>query len=198
MVNPVVAALLAAGVACLAACVGAFANLTAFVGGRETKIAEFRQNWITALRTAVIEFCASSRFVAATLGQHRARAAAAPEPLPELGAEMTEARKALASSYHTVVLLLNLKEKEHAALKVSLQQVQQALKNFTSFADIQVKLELVENAAADVFKREWTVIKSGGVTGQKWLRASGILISVASVLGLGLLALAFLLWRESA
>ena len=102
--------------------------------------------------------------------------------------ELTESRKALASSYHMVVLLLNLEEKDHLALKKSMQSIQQGLKNFDSFSDVQVKLDLIEDATAVVIKQEWRVIKAGGKTGQSWLTRSRWLIGVAFIVGVFLIS----------
>lgn len=196
MTNPFFAALVAAGVACLATCMSAFANLTTFVGTRETKISEFRQNWITALRLAVIEFSAASRYTAATLAARKSDALLSADKEQKIMLELADTRKSLANSYHTVVLLLNSNEQDHILLKQRLKQVLHALKYFTSFADIQVKLELVEVAATLVFKQEWQVIKKGGETGQKWLSISRILLGCTFILGLLLIGFAFFIWSQ--
>lgn len=192
--SPIFAVLVVAGVAALVAGIGAFATLTTFVGNRDIKISEFRQNWINLLRESVIAFCASSRTIAIHIAARERKPLRDQSDVLVVPDAISEARQVWASSYHSVVLLLNLKELEHIELKKSMVDVQNTLGvSPVVFANIQIKLEKIEEAASLVIKKEWRVIGRVGNVGRRWLVTAGVCVLIAFILGFGLLALAF--WK---
>lgn len=157
-IGAVVAALVAGGIA--------YTNL---VAGKESKVSEFRQAWIDALREDLAALFSNTRTLARAYQEFRA------PPPPEIAkafgidsTKITEVRHGAADTYHRILLRLNPGQDDHRELRRLLKVMINAQHEYMTneSGNVEVPLAAVKAAAENaeaVLKTEWTRVKKGEI-----------------------------------
>jgi len=183
-IGAVVAALVAGGIA--------YTNL---VASKESKVSEFRQTWIDALRDDLAALFSNTRTLARAYQEFRS-------PPPELAkacgieaVKITEVRHGAADAYHRIRLRLNPDQDDHKELRRLLHLMMTAQQAYMDdeAGSADVPLAAVEAAAKNaegVLKTEWKRVKKGEV-------AYRIAVWAAAVMLLGFAGLLVWFFIES-
>jgi hypothetical protein len=157
-IGAVVAALVAGGIA--------YTNL---VASKESKVSEFRQTWIDALRDDLAALFSNTRTLARAYQEFRS------PPPPALATafgiapeKITEVRHGAAETYHRIRLRLNPGQDDHKELLrlIGLMMTAQQAYMNDEAGSVDAPLAAVEAAAKNaegVLKTEWTRVKKGEV-----------------------------------
>lgn len=115
----------------------------------QSKVSEFRQKWIDALRNDV------ASLVACTLEIHQA----VNSNQIKIDSLMLDIQKATAR----IVLRLNMKEKDSQAIIVAMNNLREVIhaKVLSDFKQVNSKVNELEKATGIVLKKEWRRVKSG-------------------------------------
>jgi hypothetical protein len=155
VVGTVAAALVAGGIA--------RANL---IASKETKVSEFRQAWINALRDDLAALFSNVRTITRALQEARAPAGTVHPNFVIEKAKLTDARHGAAEMNHRIRLRLNAAQADHAELMRSLYEMMMAVQHFLENVDAQagdalIAVEAAATCAAEVLKTEWDAVKVG-------------------------------------
>lgn len=188
-VATVLAALVAGGIA--------RANL---IASKESKISEFRQAWIDAVREDLAILFASTRVMLRAAHEAASAIGAQQGQFPK--EKVADARHNAAETYHRVRLRLNAGQTDHKNLRDFLHKMMNDLQSFASnrdgisAADVTMSVEVAAMYAESVLKNEWEAVKKGEAAYREGVEATGRVLKY-SLWGLGALvvlipALAFL------
>lgn len=167
VVGTVAAAIVAGGIA--------RANL---IASKETKVSEFRQAWINALRDDLAALFSNTRTLARALEESRDAEPATPDKFRIEQSKITAVRHGAAETYHRIRLRLNVNQGDHRRLRRRLavmmgrQQAYVVNKN----SGVDTVLDAVEQAASYaeiVLKNEWETVKFGEAAYRQSLRTTG-------------------------
>jgi hypothetical protein len=185
----VAAALVAGGVA--------RANL---IASKESKISEFRQTWIDALRDDLATLFSSARIFVRAIEETRAE-------IPEIAKKflippekIIEARHGSSEAYHRIRLRLNANQTDHKELLLLLSNMMDAVQDYLGdqagkAGDAIVVLEKAATCAERVLKAEWETVKLGERDYREALAATAKLLrSSIWVLGVLVIAVPFLFY----
>jgi hypothetical protein len=155
VVGTVAAALVAGGIA--------RANL---IASKETKVSEFRQAWINALRDDLAALFSNVRTLTRALEEHRQPATARNVEFGIDKAKITEVRHGAAETHHRIRLRLNAGQPDHKELLRLLTEMMTAQQVYFGKyeADVDQAIAAVEAAAlyaSEVLKTEWETVKLG-------------------------------------
>lgn len=155
VVGTVAAALVAGGIA--------RANL---IASKETKISEFRQAWINALRDDLAALFSNVRTLTRALQESRAPVGSVNNDFGIEKAKITAVRHGAAETHHRIRLRLNAGQTDHQKLLRLLKEMMDAQQHYLQNhgAIVDNPIEAVEAAAlyaAGVLKSEWTTVKVG-------------------------------------
>jgi hypothetical protein len=155
VIGTVAAALVAGGIA--------RANL---IASKETKVSEFRQAWINALRDDLAALFSNTRTLARAVEESRGPQLTTPDKFHIEQSKITAVRHGAAETYHRIRLRLNGNQCDHnrlrrlLALMMGAQQAYMANKT----GDVSEPINAVERAASyaeKVLKSEWETVKYG-------------------------------------
>jgi hypothetical protein len=155
VIGTVAAALVAGGIA--------RANL---IASKETKISEFRQAWINALRDDLAALFSNVRTLARALQESRAHELGAPKEFSIEPSKITAVRHGASETYHRIRLRLNGNQPDHKELLRLLSAMMGAQQSYMldKEGDVGEPIGEVERAASyaeGVLKTEWETVKFG-------------------------------------
>lgn len=155
VVGTVAAALVAGGIA--------RANL---IVAKETKVSEFRQAWIDALRDDLAALFSNTRTLARAVQESRVPQSAETEKFGIEKTKITEVRHGAAEAYHRIRLRLNGGQDDHKELLRLLSAMMGAQQAYMFYkeGDVNEAIGSVEKAASYaecVLKAEWETVKLG-------------------------------------
>lgn len=155
VIGTVAAALVAGGIA--------RANL---IASKETKVSEFRQAWINALRDDLAALFSNTRTLARAVQESQAPQSGETEKFGIEKAKITAVRHGAAENYHRIRLRLNANQPDHNELCRLLGLMMEAQQAYMTneTGDVSEPIGAVEKAASyaeTVLKREWETVKSG-------------------------------------
>ena len=155
VVGTVAAALVAGGIA--------RANL---IASKETKVSEFRQAWINALRDDLAALFSNVRTLTRALQEYRQPATARNVEFGIDKSKITEVRHGAAETHHRIRLRLNAAQPDHKELLRLLTEMMTAQQVYMAKyeADVDKAIAAVEAAAdyaSEVLKTEWETVKLG-------------------------------------
>lgn len=166
VIGTVAAAIVAGGIA--------RANL---IVSKETKVSEFRQAWINALRDDLAALFSNTRTLARSVQEFRAPQSDETEKFGIDKAKITVVRHGAAETYHRIRLRLNAGQNDHKELLLLLSAMmgsQQAYMD-NKEGDVAEPIAAVEKAAfyaEGVLKAEWEIVKLGERAYRDSLRAT--------------------------
>ena len=187
-----------AALACLGG-LGAFAGL---VISKESKVSEFRQAWIDALRQELANHVAATLALARHIDHHEGfqqyRAANGAPPDAQLNwlRERTGLESTVTSTRSAIRLRINRSEKkaEAAARNARLLDVLSAIEaafRADDFKTARVRIAEVDDIAPDVLKAEWIRVKRGEpfFRAMKWICCGifAVAVVLVSTVSLGVL-----------
>jgi hypothetical protein len=193
VVGTVAAALVAGGIA--------RANL---IASKETKISEFRQAWINALREDLAALFSNTRTLARALQEARLPPDEMYSDFVIDKASITRVRHGAAETYHRIRLRLNAKQADHTELLRLLSEMMGAMHLYMADKSVEIKksIDAVEAAARyaeEVLKTEWEKVKEGEDAYKSALSTTRYtLIGSFAVLALLVLGYPVYYWRASA
>lgn len=155
VIGTVAAALVAGGIA--------RANL---IASKETKVSEFRQAWINALRDDLAALFSNTRTLARAVQESRAPQSDEVEKFGIEKTKITAVRHGAAETYHRIRLRLNRKQPDHEELLRLLTAMMGAQQSYmlNKEGDVSAPITAVEQAALyaeGVLKTEWETVKFG-------------------------------------
>lgn len=155
VIGTVAAALVAGGIA--------RANL---IASKETKVSEFRQAWINALRDDLAALFSNTRTLARAVQESRAPQSDETEKFGIEKTKITAVRHGAAETYHRIRLRLNGGQDDHKELLRLLGAMMGAQQAYVlnKEGDVGVPIGAVEKAASyaeGVLKTEWETVKLG-------------------------------------
>jgi len=155
VIGTVAAALVAGGIA--------RANL---IASKETKVSEFRQAWINALRDDLAALFSNTRTMARAIQEARAPKDENTEVFLIEKAKITAVRHGAAETYHRIRLRLNGNQPDHKELLRLLGVMMGAQQSYmlNKEGDVGEPIGAVEKAASyaeGVLKSEWETVKFG-------------------------------------
>ena len=155
MIGTVAAALVAGGIA--------RANL---IASKETKVSEFRQAWINALRDDLAAVFSNTRTLARAVQEARAPQSDETEKFGIEKTKITAVRHGAAETYHRIRLRLNGNQPDHKELLRLLTAMMGAQQSYmlNKEGDVGEPISAVERAASyaeRVLKSEWETVKFG-------------------------------------
>jgi len=184
VIGTVAAALVAGGIA--------RANL---IASKETKVSEFRQAWINALRDDLAALLSNTRTLARAVEESRAPQSDEAEKFGIEKAKITAVRHGAAESYHRIRLRLNGNQPDHNELRRLLGVMMEAQQVYMTNKDGDVSdpIDAVEKAALyaeGVLKSEWNTVKFGerayrdSVRATKYTLIGSFVVLAALVVGI--------------
>jgi hypothetical protein len=155
VIGTVAAALVAGGIA--------RANL---IASKETKISEFRQAWINALRDDLAALFSNTRTLARAVQESRAHEPGTTKEFAIEQSKITAVRHGAAETYHRIRLRLNAGQADHKELLRLLGAMMGAQQSYmiNNEGDVAEPIAAVEKAASyaeGVLKTEWETVKFG-------------------------------------
>lgn len=155
VIGTVAAAIVAGGIA--------RANL---IASKETKVSEFRQAWINALRDDLAALFSNTRTLARSLQEFRAPQCDETEKFGIDKTKITVVRHDAAETYHRIRLRLNASQDDHKELLRLLSSMMGAQQGYivNKDGDVAGPIAAVEKAASyagGVLKNEWETVKLG-------------------------------------
>lgn len=186
--------LLPAAVTLAAALIAGGIARSNLIVAKETKISEFRQAWVDALREELAILFSSTRTMARATQETRAPSSGTNTKFHISQVKITEIRHAAAETHYKIKLRLNVTQSDHLALLEMLGAMMDAQNKYLAAvnADIKEVFEAAKRAsdqAALVLKSEWETVKQGEKayrsavkTSTHILKGTGILL-VAIVVG---------------
>lgn len=184
VIGTVAAAIVAGGIA--------RANL---IASKETKVSEFRQAWINALRDDLAGLFSNTRTLARLVQEFRAPQSDETEKFGIDKAKITFVRHGAAETYHRIRLSLNAGQDDHKELLYLLSTMMGAQQAYmdNKQGDVAEPIAAVEKAASyaqGVLKSEWETVKLGERAYRDSLRATKFTLigsfAVLTVLVVGL------------
>jgi hypothetical protein len=183
------------GAATTAIIAGLFSYL-ALVIAKEHKTSEFRQAWVDALREEVADLIASARIICYKVVNLEERYGdRANIPVAEVTNAICEPYEKASIAYNRILLRLNPKNENSAALIKALNQVDDATRK-GEFERLLDDLRPVRENAQAVLKEEWERVKKGEKVYVWSKRVLGALMAIG-LLGLVGLALFSIVQRTS-
>jgi hypothetical protein len=166
VIGTVAAALVAGGIA--------RANL---IASKESKISEFRQAWINALRDDLAALFSNTRTLARAVQESRALQPATPDKFHIEQSKITAVRHGAAETYHRIRLRLNGGQPDHKDLLRLLGVMMGAQQSYMTNkeGDVAEPIAAVETAASyaeGVLKTEWDTVKLGERAYRESVRAT--------------------------
>lgn len=194
VIGTVAAALVAGGIG--------RANL---IASKESKISEFRQAWINALRDDLAALFSNTRTLARAIQEDRV----VPPPMtPDKFAiepsKITAVRHGAAETYHRIRLRLNSGQPDHAELLRLIEEMMTAQQNYVinKKRSVSEPIDAVEKAALyaeRVLKAEWNTVKAGEKAYQDAVRTTKFtLVGSFAVLALLVVGYPIYYWTASA
>lgn len=167
VIGTVAAALVAGGVA--------RANL---IASKETKISEFRQAWINALRDDLAALFSNVRTLARALEESQYPPEAIAAGFGIEASRITAARQGAAETYHRVRLRLNAGQDDHKELLGLIEAMMKAQQSYLNNPDGGANdaidaLERTSLFAERVLKTEWQTVKFGERAYRDAVRTTG-------------------------
>ena len=155
VIGTVAAAIVAGGIA--------RANL---IASKETKVSEFRQAWINALRDDLAALFSNTRTLARSVQEFRAPQCDETEKFGIDKTKITVVRHDAAETYHRIRLRLNASQDDHKELLRLLSSMMGAQQSYivNKDGDVAGPIAAVEKAASyaeGVLKSEWETVKLG-------------------------------------
>src|SRR5471032_3450167 len=155
VIGTVAAALVVGGIA--------RANL---IASKETKVSEFRQAWINALRDDLAALFSNVRTLTRALEETRLPADSIHDDFVIEKAKITAVRHGAAETYHRIRLRLNPTQPYHIELMRLLKEMMEAQQDFLANcgAVSSQPIAAVEAAAlhaSEVLREEWKTVKAG-------------------------------------
>ena len=155
VIGTVAAAIVAGGIA--------RANL---IASKETKVSEFRQAWINALRDDLAALFSNTRTLARSVQEFRAPQCDETEKFGIDKTKITVVRHDAAETYHRIRLRLNASQDDHKELLRLLSSMMGAQQGYmvNKEGDVAGPIAAVETAASyaeGVLKSEWETVKLG-------------------------------------
>jgi hypothetical protein len=193
VVGTVAAALVAGGIA--------RANL---IASKETKVSEFRQAWINALRDDLAALFSNVRTLTRALQESRAPVGSVNNDFGIEKAKITAVRHGAAETHHRIRLRLNAGQPDHAELLRLLKEMMDAQQFYMSNhgANADQPIAAVEAAAlyaATVLKTEWETVKFGEKAYREAVQTTRYTLNGSfAVLALLLLGYPIYYWTASA
>lgn len=166
VIGTVAAAIVAGGIA--------RANL---IASKETKVSEFRQAWINALRDDLAALFSNTRTLARSVQEFRAPQSDETEKFGIDQTKITAVRHGAAETYHRIRLRLNAGQDDHKELLRLLNAMMGAQQAYivNKEGDVAEPIGAVERAASyaeGVLKTEWETVKFGERAYRDSLRAT--------------------------
>jgi hypothetical protein len=166
VIGTVAAAIVAGGIA--------RANL---IASKETKVSEFRQAWINALRDDLAALFSNTRTLARSVQEFRAPQCDETEKFGIDKTKITVVRHGAAETYHRIRLRLNASQDDHKELLRLLSAMMGAQQAYMvdKEGDVAGPIAAVEKAASyaeGVLKTEWEAVKLGERAYRDSLRAT--------------------------
>jgi hypothetical protein len=192
VVGTVAAALVAGGIA--------RANL---IASKETKVSEFRQAWINALRDDLAALFSNIRTLTRALQETRKPPQAMYANFVIDSATFTKVRHGSAETYHRILLRLNANQTDHNELRHLLNEMMGALQSFMGNNSVGATLpidamESAALAAEAVLKAEWRTVKSGEEAYRDAVRATKYTLRTSfAILALLVLGYPIYYWTAS-
>lgn len=164
-------------------------SLTNLILTKETKISEFRQAWIDALRDELAIFLTSTRAMARVIQELRHVNRTQDTSISSLQFtpdKITEVRHSVASSHYKIKLRLNIEQPDHLKLLGLLESAIDAQVNYFKNVDANVEDVLAaatkaSDQAALVLKEEWRTVKRGEPQYRNAVRLVKIVLSIAAI-----------------
>jgi hypothetical protein len=158
---------------------------------KELKTSEFRQAWIDGLREDLARFFGASRaFARAAEGVQVHGTEYKSAPLTFGDEKISEVRYQAAETFSKVKLRLNPKEPEHVELlrlmRRAIDEQNSMLKGQTSVDVVLTAIEVANDFAPSVLKREWERVKDGE---RSFRIARNVFVSVAIATLVGFIVL---------
>lgn len=162
-----------------AALIGAIISLVGLIVAKESKVSEFRQSWIDALRSELSAFLTNANSVASS---KKIEFKSEKERLEFLQPSYEKLNEA----YYSIALRLNSTEMESRAVQSSMVLISKYIihgedSDFSHFNSHRI--EFVNNSNA-LLKKEWNRVKSGEKTYRvaKWVAAISTIALIATAL----------------
>jgi hypothetical protein len=165
-----------------------FVNLTLT---KELKTSEFRQRWIDGLREELAAFFGAARsFARAVEVKHLFGQDYDEKLLLLMTAEkISELRYQAAETFSKIKLRLNPDEAEHIELlrllKRSIDEQNEMLANKSDATDTLLAIEIANEYARPVLKREWQRVKEGELAfrvARNWVAPAIVVVSLAFII----------------
>jgi hypothetical protein len=155
VIGTVAAALVAGGIA-----------RASLIASKETKISEFRQAWINALRDDLAALFSNVRTLARAIQESRAHEPGTPKEFNIEPSKITVVRHGASETYHRIRLRLNGNQPDHKELLRLLSAMMGAQQSYMidKEGDVGEPIGAVEKAASyaeGVLKTEWETVKYG-------------------------------------
>lgn len=184
VVGTVAAALVAGGIA--------RANL---IASKETKVSEFRQAWINALRDDLAALFSNVRTLARAVEEARLPPGQVAPYFKIEQTKITEIRHGAAEAHHRIRLRLNAGQTDHGELLRLLTEMMTAQQIYMSSREFRVEgpiaaIEAAALHAAQVLKTEWNTVKVGEKAYQDAVRTTASTLKWSFVV-LGLLVFGY-------
>jgi hypothetical protein len=161
-----------------------FVNLTLT---KELKTSEFRQTWIDGLRQDLAQFFGAARAFARAVEELKAHGANGPLRIRE--EKVSDLRYQAAETFSKIRLRLNSKETEHEELlrllKRAIDEQNEMLAQATSTEKTLKAIDLANEYARSVLKKEWERVKRGELAfriARNWLAPIIFVLSIAFVI----------------
>lgn len=166
VIGTVAAAIVAGGIA--------RANL---IASKESKVSEFRQAWINALRDDLAALFSNTRTLARSVQEFRTPQSDEAEKFGIDKTKITVVRHGAAETYHRIRLRLNAAQDDHKELLLLLSAMMGAQHAYmlNKEGDVAEPIAAVETAASyaeKVLKAEWETVKLGERAYRDSLRAT--------------------------
>jgi len=178
---------IALGAVVAALIAGAFSYFN-LVSEKESKVSEFRQNWINELRTEISTYVSRIQAVT-TLGSYIHNTPVEDKYNIELLRERSRLYEEALSAYHSIHLRINKNEKRPDAKRINdsfvsaIEESQECYKAGEE-DDLGYRLEQVVETAGPLLKHEWNRVRSGEPS-YRWAKGIALVLVCLAIAAFG-------------